>query len=94
MTGRHLRPAALVRLDRRDDGAPTATWTYDLLDQDGATTVVQRFQHGPGTSFLSARCDRRPEEAEVYVSGRAADLEANMRTVLHAAAARLAVGSG
>ncbi len=51
--------------------------------------MTQCFQHGPGFTYLRRFCERRPEKAEQYVAERAAGLEANMRTVLRAAAGLL-----
>ena len=69
--------------------APSGTWSYDLEEADGGTLVVQRFAHGPGFTFVRQAAERRPERAEVYVAKRSAELEANMRSVLQAAAALL-----
>ena len=31
-----------------DSTQPSATWSYDLVEDGGGTRVTQRFQHGPG----------------------------------------------
>lgn len=68
-----------------DPAQPTATWSYELAPADGGTVVTQRFRHGPGRSFLRAAVGRHPERESELVAERAADLAANMRTVLRAA---------
>ena len=70
-------------------GRPSATWTYDLAEADGGTLVTQRFRHGPGFTYLRQAVERRPDRAEQYVAGRAAELERNMRVTLRAAAGLL-----
>lgn len=72
-----------------DPDRPSSTWSYDLSPTDGGTLVVHRFAHGPGPTFLRQAAERKPDRAEVYVAKRGAELEANMRTVLQAAAALL-----
>lgn len=65
---------------------PSASWEY-LLEPDGEGTVVrQEFRHGPGWTYLRTAVDRRPENEERYVEGRAAELARNMQAVLAAAA--------
>lgn len=91
-------PCTVVALDRPssfgwtvgDPAQPTTTWTYDLRDDGDGTVVVQRVEHGPGRSYLRQVCEQQPERAEQLVDGRARELEADMRSVLRAAAAQLA----
>jgi uncharacterized protein YndB with AHSA1/START domain len=73
-----------------DADEPSALWSYTLRPIEGGTQVIQRFQHGPGRSYLRLSCEKRPEKAGQYVAGRAAELEGNMRSVLRAAAGQLA----
>lgn len=73
-----------------DPDQPTATWTYDLTETGAATTVVQRFRHGPGWSYLRGACERHPDRAEEFTAGRAKELEANMTAVLASVEERLA----
>lgn len=68
---------------------PSTTWSYELVEVDGGTLVTQRFRHGPGFTYLRQAIERRPERAERYLAGRAAELERNMRVTLRAAAALL-----
>lgn len=65
-----------------DPEAPTALWSYELAPSPGGTTVVQRFRHGSGWSFLRRAVEKYPERAEELIAGRAEELEQNMRTVL------------
>ncbi len=72
-----------------DPNEPTAFWSYELVPVDGGTAVVQRFRHGSGWSFLRWAVERHPERADELIAGRAAELAANMRTVLAEAATLL-----
>ena len=69
-----------------DPEHPVATWTYELAPDGDGTLVTQRFQHGPGRSFVRSYADKHPERADEIVAERLAMLESNMRTVLRAAA--------
>jgi hypothetical protein len=67
-----------------------ASWDDEAIEPDGVGTVVrQRFQHGPGMSYLRHHTGVEPEKAEQFVQWRAAGLRANMTTVLTAAEALL-----
>lgn len=72
-----------------DPELPSTTWSYDLVEEDRGTRVTQRFQHGPGRSFLRRAIAAEPERAAELVAARTAQLEAGMRTTLLAAAALL-----
>ncbi len=72
-----------------DPSLPSATWAYDLVEQGGGTRVTQRFQHGPGRTFLRRAVAAEPERAAELVAERVAQIEAGMRTTLQAAAALL-----
>lgn len=48
---------------------PAASWSFDLIEEDGGTRVVQRVRLGPGPSGVTAAIRRRPEaEAEIVLS--------------------------
>jgi uncharacterized protein YndB with AHSA1/START domain len=66
-------------------GDPSATWSYELADVDGGTQVQQRFQHGPGFTYLRRAVEKHPERAEELLAARTAELERNMRATLEAA---------
>jgi uncharacterized protein YndB with AHSA1/START domain len=72
-----------------EPGQHSSTWTYDLVPAGGGTLVTQTFQHGPGMSYLSASCDKRPEKAQSYIDGRSDMLRTNMAQVLASADALL-----
>ncbi len=72
-----------------DPALPSSTWSYDLTPVDGGTQVVQRFVHGPGTTFLRAVVAKHPDRAQMLVAARTAELEDGMRATLRAAAALL-----
>jgi len=72
-----------------DASLPSATWSYDLVESGGGTSVTQRFQHGPGRTFLRRAVTAEPERAADLVAGRVAQIEAGMRTTLQAAAVLL-----
>lgn len=72
-----------------DLALPSSTWSYDLAPVDGGTRVVQRFVHGPGSTFLRAVVAKHPDRAEMLVTARTAELEDGMRATLRAAAALL-----
>jgi uncharacterized protein YndB with AHSA1/START domain len=72
-----------------EPGEHSSTWTYDLaLDVEG-TRVTQAFAHGPGETYLSLSCAKRPEKADAYISQRTDTLRANMLQVLASADALL-----
>jgi hypothetical protein len=85
---------AALRVGGRDPGAPSSTWPYELEAAGHRTRVRQRFTHGPGFSYLRAAVERQPDDEELLVERRAADLAAGMRTTLRAAAALLAPPDG
>jgi uncharacterized protein YndB with AHSA1/START domain len=72
-----------------DPETPSTTWTYALVPGDGGTLVRQRFEHGPGFTYLRQAVEARPDREERYVAARAAELADNMRSTLRAAAALL-----
>ena len=72
-----------------DPALPSATWSYDLVEDGGGTRVTQRFQHGPGRTSLRRAVSAEPERAAELVAQRVAQIEAGMRTTLQAAAALL-----
>ena len=73
-----------------DAPGESCTWSYALtvLD-DGGTGVVQRFQHGPGFSYVRQRIDGAPDEAASIVDGRCAMLRRGMCETLAVAARML-----
>ncbi len=80
------QPPARFAWTTGDPDLPSAIWSYALAPVDGGTQVTQRFRHGAGFTYLRRAVEKRPEQAEQYVAGRAAELERNMRTTLRAAA--------
>lgn len=72
-----------------DPALPSATWSYVLVEDGAGTRVTQRFQHGPGRTFLRRAVKAEPERAAELVAERTAQIESGMRTTLQAAAALL-----
>lgn len=72
-----------------DPALPSATWSYELVETVGGTRVTQRFQHGPGPTFLRRAVAAEPGRAADLVAERSAQVERGMRTVLQAAAGLL-----
>lgn len=72
-----------------DTSLPSATWSYVLVEDGGGTRVTQRFQHGPGRTFLRRAVTAEPERAAELVAQRLAQIETGMRSTLQAAAAVL-----
>ena len=72
-----------------DTALPSATWAYDLVEDGGGTRVMQRFQHGPGRTFLRRAVAAEPERAAELVAQRLAQIETGMRATLQGAAALL-----
>jgi uncharacterized protein YndB with AHSA1/START domain len=68
-----------------EPGEHSSTWTYDLVPAGEGTLVTQTFTHGPGVTYLSLSCDKRPEKAQSYIDGRTDMLRANMLHVLASA---------
>lgn len=69
----------------------SSTWSYQLRRMPGnGTTVVQRFEHGPGFSYVRQRIDADPRGAASIIERRSATLRANMETTLAAVAPLLA----
>jgi uncharacterized protein YndB with AHSA1/START domain len=61
-------------------------WSYELREgHDGITVVVQRFRHGPGTSFVRMTIERDPEGSGAIVEARSASLRSGMEVTLAAA---------
>lgn len=72
-----------------DPALPSATWSYDLVEADGGTRVTQRFQHGPGRTFLRRAVAAEPGRAPELVAQRVGQIETGMRATLQAAAGLL-----
>jgi uncharacterized protein YndB with AHSA1/START domain len=68
------------------ESEPSATWSYELTEVDDGTEVRQRFQHGPGFTYLRRACEKHPERAAEFIAARTGELERNMRATLEAAA--------
>jgi hypothetical protein len=64
---------------------PSSYWTYEIRPDGDGTSVTQRFEHGPGFTFLRRAVDKFPDRAAELIAGRAAELEANMTAALKAA---------
>ena len=74
---------------------PTAWWRYEFRpDDQGGTTVTQRFTHGPGVSFLRRATQKYPDREAEFVSARAEELASGMRSTLAAAADLLLASPG
>lgn len=72
----------------------SSAWSYELARGPGGSTVVtQRFQHGPGFSYVRQRVDQTPDQTQAVIGGRSAMLRDGMATTL-AAAARVVTGGG
>ncbi len=70
---------------------PSSTWSYHLTEEGpAASSVTQRFQHGPGGSGVRDAVERHPERADRIVQGRADTLHTNMVLTLEAAGRLLA----
>ncbi len=72
-----------------DPALASSTWRYDLHADGVGTLVRQRFQHGPGMSYLRRRCEQDPAGADGYIAWRADNLRTSMATVLQEAASLL-----
>ena len=57
---------------------PSAIWRFSLDGSDGAVTLRQWFQMGPGRSGLSYAIDAMPDKEERIVERRMAEHRANM----------------
>ncbi len=57
---------------------PSAIWRFSLDGSDGAVTLRQWFQMGPGRSGLSHAIDAMPDKEERIVERRMAEHRANM----------------
>jgi uncharacterized protein YndB with AHSA1/START domain len=73
-----------------DVARPSSTWTYELRDEGDATGVTQRFEHGPGRSWVRHLLETDPGSASVLVEHRRRMLESDMRATLSGAASALA----
>ena len=71
---------------------PSSTWSYRLESDEAGTAVTQRFQHGPGPSYIRRVVTDSPDRAADVVGGRCATLAANMAATLAAADRLLATG--
>lgn len=67
---------------------PGARWSYDLRTNGEDTLVRQRFEHGPGCSYLREFVEAEPERAERAIARRSEELRQGMVQVLAAVAAR------
>ena len=72
-----------------DPDEPSSRWLYELEADGDGTQVTQRFQHGPGFTYLRRAIEKYPERAAEFVNDRATVLAANMRASLVAADAML-----
>jgi uncharacterized protein YndB with AHSA1/START domain len=72
-----------------EPGEHSSTWRYDLATAGQGTLVTQTFTHGPGETYLSLSCAKRPEKAAAYITGRTDSLRTNMAQVLASADALL-----
>jgi hypothetical protein len=61
---------------------PSSTWSYTLAEGLDTTVVVQRFEHGPGYSFVRIMAEQRPEAAQEIVRDRADTLRSDMAATL------------
>lgn len=68
----------------------SSTWSYELTEDGTRTIVSQRFQHGPGPSFVRSSVERDPERAAEVINGRSEMLRRNMLATLVAASQVLA----
>jgi uncharacterized protein YndB with AHSA1/START domain len=68
---------------------PSSLWSYTLAPVGPATSVVQRFQHGPNYSFIRLWAEEEPERAAEIVRIRMDGLRADMITTLGNAARQL-----
>ena len=76
-----------VTVQHRFAAAPDRV--FALLTDLEETVVTQTFTHGPGVTYLSLSCDKRPDKAPAYISQRTDTLRANMLQVLASADALL-----
>jgi uncharacterized protein YndB with AHSA1/START domain len=67
----------------RFDGSPSATWTFELTEDGGTTTVRQVFAHVPqGKSGTRLLADADPDNAEKVIETRRKQVERGMRVTL------------
>jgi uncharacterized protein YndB with AHSA1/START domain len=79
------REPTLLRWVVLSPDRPSSTWSYELADRRGATHVVHRFTHGEGFSLVRRAVEAQPARAAEIVSGRCAQLEADMQESLRLA---------
>jgi hypothetical protein len=69
-----------------DPHQPSSIWTYTLEatngGADGATTVMQTFEHGSGDSFVRRAVERAPAATNVIIAARTRQLRHNMNATL------------
>jgi uncharacterized protein YndB with AHSA1/START domain len=68
---------------------PSSTWTYELQADHGSTRVSQRFQHGPGMSWIRRMIGSNPAAATILIEQRRQMLESDMRVTLQRASSLL-----
>lgn len=68
---------------------PSSHWLYELTADGDGTLVTQRFEHGPGFTYLRRAVEKHPDLAAQLVGARAKELVENMRASLSAADALL-----
>jgi uncharacterized protein YndB with AHSA1/START domain len=91
VTGEIVLAQAPTRLEWvvGDPVRPSSTWSYTLRDEHGTTTVTQRFQHGPGPSWIRYAVDKEPAAAALIVEHRRQMLVDDMQATLRRAASAL-----
>ncbi|GHF59085.1 hypothetical protein GCM10010218_45620 [Streptomyces mashuensis] len=62
--------------------APIATWSFDLVPEDGGTLLRQTVVIGPARSGVTVAIEQNPERAERIAEGRVAMLRGGMRATL------------
>jgi uncharacterized protein YndB with AHSA1/START domain len=84
-------PPRLLRWTVLDPARPSSTWEVTLVPEGpSATTVTQRFAHGPGPSGVRYAVEAEPGRLEQIVAGRSAMLRQAMSDSLDRAARALA----
>jgi uncharacterized protein YndB with AHSA1/START domain len=91
VTGEIVLAEAPTRLEWviGDPACPSSRWSYTLRDEHGRTTVTQRFQHGPGPSWIRYAVEREPAAAALLIEQRRHMLLRDMQATLRQAAAAL-----
>lgn len=65
-----------------DVDEPSATWSFELSEQDAGVQLTQRARMGPAPSGLSIAIAAMPDKEERIVARRLEELETNMRATL------------